>query len=273
MAEGFCGGVGSMPLGSGPFGSGAIGIVEARASALNAVDVLFDVATPSAVGDPADFFNASNPNNWSLQVLQPFGAVVRLAQLVEALLDGLTLRVFWDGVLDPRAQYAIVLDERVGNVGCREADFFGLIGPRPLTEVQRQERLDIANPQLLKDAPVFDPPPLGTYQLTDTGDFAQDSGRASYRKRIFRRLTSPENGFFHLVGYGLQTDEKQLIRPDILRTLKSKAESQILREPETVAVRVSASQDPQDPKVVNLLVKARDNIGDIEPFTVPIVIG
>lgn len=269
MGLGLGGGLGAFPLGAGPFGIGGNSILSARAVALNAVDVLFDVL-PTAV-DPAAVGDALNPRNWTVSVFEPFGATVRLTQLVERLKDGLTLRVFFDGVFDGGATYEIEVDPVTG-VLTNTALFIGLFGPRPLNVAELEELFDVANPFLLKDA-TFNPPNLGTYQLTDGGDIGSDKGRTNLRKRIFRRLSVTPTGFFHLDNYGLETGEKGLIRPDDLRQLKSRAEAQVLQEPEVVGVRIEASVDPRSPNVVNLLVKARDNIGNLDPFSVPIVIG
>lgn len=265
-----CGGFGTMPWGVGAWAVGGDGIIEARLTALNAIDVTFS-ALPLA-SNPRAADDALNPSNWTMEAITPSDATVRLAQHVERIKAEIALRVFIDGPLDPDATYRLMLSNVV-DVSCDNVVVEGLLGARPITEPQRQERRDIANPQLLKDAPVFDPPPLGTYQLTDTGDYAQDGGRPALRKRVFRRLTTTRNGFYHLVGYGFATQEKTVIRPDTLRVLQAEATSQISREPEVVRVRVQATQRQAEPKVVDLVIKIRDNIGDVEPFTVPIVVG
>lgn len=271
-----CGGFGSMGLGSGPFGAGSGGgIGIARQVARNAVDVtFFDV--PQA-NDRATFDDALNPARWTLAAFDPSTSTIRLAQFVEPTSDPRTVRVLFDGQLDAFATYQIIV------TGVLTATGIPIIGPcdtalfstfdtfRIRADVPvEQQRADLNNPQLVADASIIDPPPLGTYQIDDRGDLALERGRAYLRKRIFRRTTTAINGFFHLPGYGFAEPLKSNVRSDMLRRLQARAQSQVLMEPDVVSVSVTATQDPQAPNVVNLRIRAVDREGNVVSQNVPV---
>lgn len=101
------------------------------------------------------------------------------------------------------------------------------------------QRVDIANPQTPYDAGTST---LGTIPVTDAGDLENDSGRTGLRKRIYRRLSTVRDGFFHLDGYGLRPQDKSPITPTSLRQLQLNIEEQVLAEQGVVAVRVRMSE-------------------------------
>jgi len=82
---------------------------------------------------------------------------------------------------------------------------------------------------------------VGSYFADETGDYANHSGVASYRKRVIRRLTSREGSFRHLTNYGVGTPDqvKRLARPSVRAQLAVKAEEQFNQEPETLSVKVT----------------------------------
>jgi hypothetical protein len=107
---------------------------------------------------------------------------------------------------------------------------------------------DFANPQTEKgiDANGYLPPEaallLGTFPIDGSGDYGIDSGIASYKKRIIRRLTSRRGAFAHLAasryGVGVVEAVKQLGRAGVREALAAEAEAQIRLEPETLDVKV-----------------------------------
>lgn len=269
-----CGGAyGSGGAGSVPFGSGlGAGLNLAEQSALNAVDVTFSDAMVAT--DPATAWDVLRPSNWSLEPYDPHDSTIRLAQHAERL-SAEQVRVLFDGRLDPDVVYRIFVDDGVLDAtgapidpGCLSA-LFGTFRPqrRPPLPQDRQP-LDIANPFMIKDADIVDPPPLSTFQATDQGDVAPDSGRVNRRKRIFRRLTTPEGGFAHLPDYGLAPEIKGLTRTGFLRELASKAREQIELEPDIARAEVSASSP--EPGLTFLHVRAFDRDGGVDTFTVPL---
>ena len=122
------------------------------------------------------------------------------------------------------------------------------------------EPYDIANPQLLRDAPRHDGDlvPLGRYQVNDRGDFALDDRLSGLRKRVLRRLTTPRGGFYHLPEYGLAQEVKGPIRPSVLRDLAADARSQVESEPGVVRASVAVQQLRAAPNilVITALVQA-----------------
>lgn len=260
-----CGGAfGSAGFGSGPFGSGAaLAVVLAAEWSLNAVDVTFSV--PPRAADPASVFDALCPLNWTLAAIDPPAAVVRLAQTC-ARVSSLVVRVYFDGPLDDDTVYQITVAARVQDeVGlpiapCRSWTFTTFAPERSPTVAQREtERADIANPQTLSDLKRRNP--LGTFQISDRGDYANEAGRRYLRKRVFRRAQTALGEFFHLPQYGFAEPLKSTITPSLLRRMQARAQAQLLREPDVVSASVSVRALDDAPGIVVVDMKVRDTNG------------
>jgi len=153
---------------------------------------------------------------------------------------------------------SITGDPLSGDTSC-SFDAFGEVF-QPLTVAEnRAASRDIANPQVPRDAGRNT---LGAFVRDADGDLATDEGRAQLRKRIYRRLGTIRDGFFHLPGYGLKVESKRLIGPSQLRRLQQDALSQIRSEPGVVSASVSARQPV--PGVVVLTIRVQDTQGDFE---------
>lgn len=260
-----------MPAGTGSPGA----LLEARHARANAVDVTF--AEPPRAFDPADARDVLNPANWTIAVREPADAIVRLPQFVERI-DAYTVRVYFDGELSPFAVYRITVSARATSAAgvpfllCLDADFaaFGVATIRTSGIPADLQRTDLMNPQITRDAQQNDPPPLGTFQISDRGDYALERGRAYLRKRILRRAVTGLGGFFHLPAYGFAEGQKTLITPDLLRRTQARAQSQIMREPDVVSVSVSVKADPDAASVVVLRIRAIDREGNVVDEQVPI---
>lgn len=79
----------------------------------------------------------------------------------------------------------------------------------------------------------------GSWFGDDSGDLAPEDAPTGYRKRVFRRLTTPKNAFSFLKGYGVGQQVKGLAKSALVSGLKLDAEQQIMQEPETAKVTVS----------------------------------
>lgn len=257
------GGLGSGGLGANPFGSGyELALLSARQYSLNAVDVFF-LGVPEA-SNAFSITDVLNTVNWSLSVVEPFGAQNRLVQDV-ARIDASTIRVFVDGPLQQGVTYRIACSVSVlSDLGipldpaCDYVDFdtFGLAFSTQKANGQVIEpRMDLANPYLERDA-VQDPSALGTFQLTDRRDLALVTGDSYLRKRILRRATTALGGFFHLSGYGFLEPLKAPITPDLLRRMQTQAQAQVLREPDVTQASVVVQRDPNSPFLVIVTIKA-----------------
>ncbi len=265
-----------MAVGAGPFGTGSnLEIDFARAERVNAVLVTF--TTPPQMSDPATFWDALNPANWTLTAFDPSDAKVRLAQYVERV-DALTARVLFDGPLDSLAQYTIRAENLESLYGvsmltaCAQAIFQALQIARPVLTPDSGKTLatDIANPWGPEDDGGSN---LGTFQITNQGDYANDSGRVYLRKRVIRRVTTGLGGFFHLPDYGLGMPIKGTILPSMLRSIQTRARTQIMQEPDVIACNVTAQQSPDDPFVVILNIKIRDTNGTSDSMVLPVPVG
>jgi hypothetical protein len=122
-----------------------------------------------------------------------------------------------------------------------------------------KNRVDIANPQLERDAMGGQ---LGTFNVTDSGDLANDSGRANLRKRVIRRVTTKKGSMVGNDGYGIDFPEKVLITANRLRQLQLDIEGQVILEPDVTGVRARLTERPRG--IVDLTLVVTDNIGAFE---------
>jgi hypothetical protein len=281
------GGFGSMPFGTGPFGSqmpDGTPVRRIRAVADSVVFVPYVGGLPNA--------NARNPqsplhpSNWALAPMDPVGAVVRLPQRVLYLatagrLDGLPyvpeggfLLVF-DGTLAQGAQYRLAVAPASLDLSPEAGVVREFAAVRIRCDALPQDERDstggirdIANPYLSRDALQF-PPALGTYQISATGDLASDSGDASLRKRILRRVEATVGDFFHLSNYGAGVvgRVKQLLRPDELERIQSRVKAQVSREPEVLTCSVAVRPVNGESSAVSVSVTVT-TVSDPAPSTV-----
>lgn len=231
-----------------PAGSGfALAVLAAREESLNSVIVEF--SNPVRASDPGDVRDALDPYNWTLTVRNPFGARVRLVQSVERI-DDEHVRVLLDGELTANTTYRLTIAPTVQSLTgglvsptCGYADFDTFAPPRfRLPEAARDgQMVDVANPWVPGDA-LTPTSPLGTYQIADTGDWANDSDRVNLRKRVLRRATTWTSAFFHLAGYGVEQRLKALIRTPTLVQIQNGLQGQIKKEPDVLSVTVEVSQ-------------------------------
>lgn len=255
------GALGSMSVGSGPLGSAQLGGLFA-AVAVDATTI--DVATiPLASPFLLD------PLRWTVV---PVG--LGDAQVVTAVVE-VTSGVLWRLTVDPgltlgELEYLVAFDDAgtglsIGS-GCLSVAVTSPeaapVFPVPATQVTRQP-YDIANPYLVRDAGIIDPPPLGQMQINDRGDYALDNRLEGLRKRIMRRISTARGGFALLPGYGFGQPIKGTVRPAELKRMAADAKAQVEREPEVIRAQVLVQQQrpPQSPHVVIVAVRARTTLG------------
>ena len=123
---------------------------------------------------------------------------------------------------------------------------------------------DFANPQTL--SALLDPLPnptnvelLGSIPTGGDGDYAFDEGITSYKKRLFRRLTSAKNRFAHLPGYGLGPGAKlkQLGKQSVRAMFEADARQQVMEEPETIEASANLIADPAAPGLYRLRLRIK----------------
>lgn len=253
------GAFGTMPLGTGALGSLILGgLFEAEVIDAVTIDVSH-VPLPGAVLDP---------NTWAVA---PIGlgvpvTVISATELVPFVKTRLTLED--PGMTLGSITYLVSLTVDFDEVR-DDCDTITVISPPAVRAVApaplslAEQPYDIANPQLVRDARIIDPPPLGQYQINDRGDYALDSRLEGLRKRILRRISTLRGGFFHLPNYGLAQDLKGPIRPSPITALAADAKIQVEREPEVVRAQVSVTQLRDQPGIVVMKVSAR-TIGGLD---------
>lgn len=238
------GGLGAGGHGSLPFGAGfGLVVLSMRVVRLNAVDVTFGGIPKSFDDAAAD--DALNPANYTLEreAEGPFDSRLPFVQDIEELSQSV-MRVHFDAELQAGASYILRVSPTVRSLAglpmsaaCAFATLIGLTpGPEPRVFGIEEQATDIAN------VPANAAELAGTYQIGPTGDLVNHSGLAYLRKRILRRLTTSEGGFFHLPGYGLNPGLKKRLTPSVLGRLRSKAEAQVRAEPDVLAAAVKVTR-------------------------------
>lgn len=290
-------GFGTMPLGSGPFGTATAG---PEALTLRGVRLITaNLAVVSYQGDPglADPGNTRGPlypNNWHLTAIDP-ELQERFVQFVVLVPDELTRQtytddypqlqslalpfflVWFDGNPTPGGHYrlSLLLPDAPLEVGCDCTEFVALTlrSDTRQTDNRDGDRIqDLANPAVGRDSLLL-PPQVGTYQLTDTGDLGLDrSQEASLRKRILRRVTVATGSFFHLPGYGAGQKLKGLLTVDAVERLRSRIRAQVLQEPDVLDASVTVRLAAGSTTALIAEIVAVPNGGDPVSLTVPIQI-
>lgn len=235
-----CGGFGVSPEGSMGFGSEA-GLGGASVPVL-AVPLLSGLIEVTLDVDDVD---AANASAWSVS-----DGISGIAVAIVQSLGGAMYRLFLASPMTPGVMYFVTF-QCGGTIGF-EWPLLPAVVEQPLA-------FDIANPNLVRDAGLHDPPPLGQFQVNDRGDFGLDNRLQNLRKRILRRLSTFRGGFALLPGYGAAQGVKDLLLPGTLQTLAAEIQAQIKREPEVSAVRVRVVQTALN--VVNVMVSARTITG------------
>ena len=228
----------------------AVDLVRCVAVRDNAFRLTFDEQPYySTVFDPTD---AAGPDRYTVTPVDP--ASRTLFPMVVTTVDGdpLSLDLWVDRPMTPYpAQYVVTCAGLVGAItgdplGIGTATTYG-VGPLVLpNDIDQAISLgDIAQPQdlkaLLDPLPSTSPLLLGAFPIDSLGDYASDDGITSYRKRIIRRIVTREDGFAHLVGYGVGLIEevKKLATPQVRARISFQAELQIKQEPETTDCQVT----------------------------------
>lgn len=133
---------------------------------------------------------------------------------------------------------------------------------------------DIANPQSLgaMQGQASQVSALGTFQYDDTGDVGFDEGFISWKKRVFRRLTTRRGSFRHLPSYGITLPKtiKKLARANLVDGIAAEAEEQIRSEPETISASVQLVPHPETPGLFVFRINAETSFGNISNFDVPV---
>ena len=114
---------------------------------------------------------------------------------------------------------------------------------------------------------------LGVFQVDSSGDYAFDAGVQVIKKRIIRRGLARKGAFAHLpasYGVGLADAVKQLGRAAVRDRYAADYQAQILQEPEVVAAKVTAIQDPALPELVHFLIEVRTRTGTSLTFDHPL---
>lgn len=281
-------GWGITPWGAGGWGGagggGPLRLQRALAIRENVVRLYFDQAVRfTGLLDPKD---ASNRRRYDVQAIagtvgidglpaRPvFPAFVAVAPV--ELAGGSQIDLTVDRFFSPvGSRYRVSVNNLVtlGGIGLESghtsSEFDGLQFGLPVMSMDTAvARRDIANPQTLAAlqmaADGADPELLASFPVDETGDYAVDQGIISYKKRVFRRLTTRKGRFLHLLGYGvgIPSQIKELSRSSTRQLLAADAEEQIKLEPETLDAQVRIVRDENAVGLFRMRVRCRVSLRD-----------
>lgn len=258
-------GIGTGFFGSMSFGTGAtsaIALLTATPITLN--EVLVTYSGSIGVANACDPNDPINRTAWTLTPLNP-GICTRLVQFVTH--DGERFLVTFDGPLCCGEPYRLTNSLAMATMDSVVFESLCVAPSAKSRDVRFDDGFlrDIANPFLVRDAVMQGQfVALGTYEITDDGDIAQDGGERSLRKRILRRIITVGGEFFHLPNYGSDLEIKRLLKPDLLLRIQTKLEAQILREPEVSAVTVRCRRAVSgESGIVSVFVSASTSGGSV----------
>jgi hypothetical protein len=252
-----------------PFGAPVyplISVLSYQQKTRNTVDIVFD-DEPQNI-DPIDPDDSLYELNYTTTVTgTELDDPIRLIQYIEYIGDN-TIRLWYDGALVTDGDYSISITGIRGDSGSFLSpdptvitfNAFGLSRKSREPLLPEQVSIDIANPQLFSQA--GQDQSLATFQIDDDGDFENDRGRPSLKKRIIRRAITQTGGFLHLPDYGLGFKKGSLLTTTELRRIQLTAESQARKEPEVLEAVALISQPT--PGVVRLVWRIKDNLGLFE---------
>lgn len=160
--------------------------------------------------------------------------------------DGTMLELWLDRAMSPTgALYRVTVSNIVAVSGnpllTTSATFNGVRQGLPQVVIDAiVGNRDFANPQSTSAGISLTNNDLGKYHYDSTGDIGIDQGLVSYKKRVFRRLTTRKGAFRHNPSYGvlIPNSVKRLARANLVDSIAADAEDQIRQEPETVKVSV-----------------------------------
>ena len=199
--------------------------------------------TPYGVG----VGDALNTANWYIDADD--GQINQVVEVIPSQLPAATAGLWFDLTfqlpLDAGVNYTLGImnlisagDLNVGSgafIQANTGNFIALQSAVPLARTPQETLygIDVDNPS-----------GIGDYQIDGTGDYQPNGGLEALKKRIFRRLETPPNGFSMLPGYGIGVPGfiKKLQTNDAKRQLISRIEKQLSQEPGVL--RVSATLTP-----------------------------
>jgi len=276
-------GHGLTPWGGGPWGLGGtefLQLLSALAIRENVVRLTFNEAPVfTGVLDPND---GSDSERYIVTPVlgtmmdggdpRPVSTII-VARVQQAMSLGTIIDVTVDRPFDGYpGRYLVAVNQLISSVsGVLLDPLHSSLQFDGLVQVSTPKTLDVAvpirdfaNPQTLSG--LLDPLPvtsdvglLGSIPTGDDGDYAFDEGMTSYKKRLFRRLTSAKNRFAHLPGYGLGPGAKlkQLGKQSVRAMFEADAKQQVMQEPETIDASVNLIVDPNIPGLYRLKMRIK----------------
>lgn len=264
MASTSLGGLGAGSYGSVPFGSAASVPIEIIFYAAWRTDAVIIVYSKKQTLTDAQEEAISDPDNWTLTKSDP-ECFDRNVMLVEDAAQhgfdsvGSAFVVFFDGPLTQQCKYKLTWD------------FYGIDMLFSAIKVSKDamdqesvirsgEIVDIKNPQVAKDKLPLGS--LGTFNISDDGDYANDRGIESMRKRILRRIQTLVDEFHTLLGYGTNTEIKGNITPSLIERMRARVQAGVIKEPDVLRAGTRVYKPNGVTNIVVIQVKAISKFGE-----------
>ena len=247
----------------GSSAGGPFSIASARASASNAVRVTFTrrplFVSPVTPGD------ASRLLNWTLERTD---AAQKLTLIASRGVQGDPLSVEfiiaqrWASAL---AEYTITgsallrsADGQVGLTNPDSADFLGAPASVQQLRARSTAMVDVAN--FASDNSVSE----GSLRNDSDGDYLNEQGLSLLKKVIYRSIFWKQGEALHLAGvvFGEGVEEKGFHAPVDLRTMQSRLQLVVARQPEVMSSSVRVTQ--YDDGRLELSVRGQTKFGPLD---------
>lgn len=283
------GGFGDHGFGAYTFGlGGPLTVVRAVAVAGQVVRVVFDEEPNHS--SPAGISDALNPSNYIFSVPAGNATAPTPVGVDTAMVVGPTYAVGngsgpsvsdergFDVHVDRQLIAGITYLVTVRDVRARAGGALGSPDSADFGGVTRLEetKLPIRNQDLVDLAC---PPSLGHYFIDDSGDLAVGTPEEGTRCRVYRRLTTKQNAFRFLRGYGVGFDHKAVASVANLSAIKNEGAAQLKLEPDVAGASLTISVQGNGVTIVQTQVRTRRGgfvntgakvspAGDVSPFSV-----
>lgn len=254
------------PMGAG----GPLHVVRAQAVEGQTVRVVFDEEPNHDSAQGA--YDALNPTNYVVVVLTGTGRAPLVVGVKHDMLVGGVPLTYPPAAVEPGTDergfdvqtdiplsrdltYTVtaknIRSKLGGALGAPyAANFRGLVSRDMLRQRAALENLDLYTDLV-----------SGGFVADDSGDLALQGGLAGYKKRLFRRMMTPQGAFSFMPEYGVGHRLKEPMSVANIGQLKSDLVQQLKQEPETASIQAGVQLDPRG--ILTIQVKATTKRGAI----------
>lgn len=258
------GGFGKEAFGDPLGGGGPLSVARALAVSGRVVRVVY-TEEPTFIS-PAGYADSMNPTNYAFSIDTGVATSPSATAVDDALVEGPTRGVGNGGLTDERAvdvhvdralimgvTYRVTVSRVTASIGGPigspvSAAFFGIV-PLQVTSP--------SGSRVLPGTDIGNSPFLGSWKVDDSGDIEPQGPADAFRKRVFRRMTTPLNAWAHLKGYGCAVRLKEIASLSQQTAYKNELQRQLLLEPETEAAGVQVAMVAGQILIVSVNIRTK----------------